>query len=97
MQPNLHPEYNLVIFHDTSANHSFLIRSTYQSNQTMKWTDGKEYPVCYLDTSSESHPFYTGKQSLVKSEGRIAKFNSRFGFAKAQKNAEDKGEKELEK
>lgn len=93
MQPNLHPEYNLVIFHDTSANHSFLIRSTYQSNQTMKWTDGKEYPVCYLDTSSESHPFYTGKQSLVKSEGRIAKFNSRFGFAKAQKNAEEKGEK----
>ena len=93
MQPNLHPEYNLVIFHDTSANHSFLIRSTYQSNQTMKWTDGKEYPVCYLDTSSESHPFYTGKQSLVKSEGRIAKFNSPFGFAKAQKNAEEKGEK----
>ncbi len=83
MQANIHPDYDYVIFHDTSANHSFLIRSTYKSDQTMQWHDGKHYPVCYLDTSSESHPFYTGKQSLVKSEGRIAKFNHRFGFTKS--------------
>ena len=78
MKQGIHPEYNQVIFHDASADTSFLIRSTYKTNQTMKWTDGKEYPVCYLDISSASHPFYTGKQVQAKSDGRVAKFNQRF-------------------
>ena len=67
-----------MIFHDTAANKSFRIRSTFKSKQTMTWEDGKEYPVCYLDVSSASHPFYTGKQVQAKSDGRVAKFNQRF-------------------
>lgn len=78
MQKSIHPEYDYVIFHDTSANKSFRIRSTFKSNQTMKWEDGNEYPVCYLDVSSVTHPFYTGKQSQAQSGGRIAKFNEKF-------------------
>ncbi len=78
MKNNIHPDYRHVIFHDTAANHSFLIRSTYKTEQKMKWEDGKEYPVCYLDISSESHPFYTGQQQTHKAQGRVAKFNSRF-------------------
>jgi large subunit ribosomal protein L31 len=32
-----------------------------------------------LDTSSESHPFYTGKQKLVDTAGRVEKFRQKFG------------------
>jgi large subunit ribosomal protein L31 len=32
-----------------------------------------------LDISSASHPFYTGKQKVAQSDGRVAKFNKRFG------------------
>ncbi|RJG47957.1 type B 50S ribosomal protein L31 [Motilimonas pumila] len=91
MQPNIHPDYQLVIFHDTSANQSFLIRSTYQTKARMKWEDGNEYPVCYLDTSSASHPFYTGKQQINKAQGQVAKFNSRFKISsKDRANSEAK-------
>ena len=85
MKAGIHPEYNEVIFHDTSANKSFMIRSTYKSSQTMKWHDGKDYPVCYLDTSSASHPFYTGKQTQTKSDGRVAKFNQKFKMTSSKK------------
>ena len=78
MKEGIHPEYDYVIFHDTSANKSFLIRSTFKSKETMKWEDGNEYPVCYLDVSSETHPFYTGKQAQARSDGRVAKFNKKF-------------------
>lgn len=88
MQPNIHPDYHMVIFHDTSANQSFLIRSTYQTTQRMKWQDGKEYPVCYLDTSSASHPFYTGKQQINKAQGQVAKFNSRFKISSQKSDKE---------
>jgi large subunit ribosomal protein L31 len=85
MKEGIHPEYNHVIFHDTSGNKSFLIRSTYQSKQTMKWEDGKDYPVCYLDVSSATHPFYTGKQTQAKSDGRVAKFNEKFKVTSSKK------------
>ena len=85
MKEGIHPEYNPVIFHDTSGNTSFLIRSTYKSTQTMKWHDGKDYPVCYLDVSSATHPFYTGKQTQAKSDGRVAKFNEKFKISSSKK------------
>ncbi|WP_028448614.1 MULTISPECIES: type B 50S ribosomal protein L31 [Chitinibacter] len=80
MKPEIHPEYKEVIFYDASADFKFLTRSTMhvKSAETMTWTDGKEYPVYRLDVSSESHPFYTGKQKIVDTAGRIEKFNSKF-------------------
>ena len=43
--------------------------------------DGETYPLIDVEISSESHPFYTGKQRIMDSAGRIEKFNSRFkGF-----------------
>jgi large subunit ribosomal protein L31 len=86
MKEGIHPEYDHVIFHDTSGNKSFLIRSTYKSKQTMKWHDGKDYPVCYLDVSSATHPFYTGKQTQAKSDGRVAKFNQKFKISSSKKD-----------
>ena len=43
--------------------------------------DGKTYPVIDVEISSASHPFYTGKQRIMDSAGRVEKFNSRYkGF-----------------
>ncbi len=75
-----HPEYHPVIFLDTAANHSFLTRSTIDTKgrETMKWTDGNEYPVVKVEVSSESHSFYTGKQKIMDTAGRVEKFKRRY-------------------
>ena len=78
MKPDIHPEYRYVLFHDTSADAYFLIGSTVKTAETREY-EGKTYPYVSLDVSSESHPFYTGKQQTTKSDGRVAKFNKRFG------------------
>ena len=44
----------------------------------MLWHDGRKYPVFMLDTSSASHPVYTGKQREHNTEGRASKFNQRY-------------------
>jgi large subunit ribosomal protein L31 len=61
-----------------SNGHSFLSRSTAYSKETVTWEDGKEYPVIKLEISNTSHPFYTGKNVLVDTAGRIDKFNKRY-------------------
>jgi large subunit ribosomal protein L31 len=57
----------------------FLVPSTLKTDETKEWEDGKTYPYCVLDISSASHPFYTGKQKLVDTGGRVDKFRKRFG------------------
>jgi len=79
MQKNIHPDYDYVVFKDTSCNRTFRIRSTCKSDQTITWDDGNTYPLINLDISSASHPVYTGEKRQAKSEGRVAQFNKRFG------------------
>ncbi|MCE3026462.1 MULTISPECIES: type B 50S ribosomal protein L31 [Salinicola] len=79
MKDGIHPQYRTVIFHDTSVDKYFKIGSTMSSDETIEWEDGNTYPVVRLDISSASHPFYTGKQREVGSEGRAAQFQRRFG------------------
>ena len=74
MKKDIHPEYRNVIFKDVSTDFAILTRSTVQTSETMKWEDGKEYPLYKVDISSASHPFYTGKQKIIDTEGRIEKF-----------------------
>ena len=80
MKQGIHPEYKTVIFLDTSANHGFLTRSAVDTKgrETMKGEDGKTYPVVKLEVSSESHPYYTGKQKIVDTAGRVEKFKRRY-------------------
>lgn len=79
MKPNIHPDnYRTVLFYDSSVNEGWLIRSCAPTNKTMKWQDGVEYPVFMLDTSSGSHPIYTGKQREHNKEGRASQFNQRY-------------------
>ena len=78
MKKDIHPEYKDVIFWDTSSDFKFLSRSTSIPKETIKWTDGKEYPVIKVEISSESHPHYTGKHKVMDTAGRIEKFKRRY-------------------
>jgi large subunit ribosomal protein L31 len=79
MKQNLHPEsYRLVVFRDMSNGTSFLTRSASNSRETIKWEDGNEYPLIKLEISNTSHPFFTGKNVLVDTAGRIDKFKKRY-------------------
>ena len=79
MKENTHPDYNFVVFKDAASDFAYLTRSTKKSDKTIKWEDGKEYPVIDVEISSASHPFYTGKVKLMDTEGRIEKFRKRYG------------------
>ena len=89
MKKGIHPEYREVIFLDAAVNFSFLTRSTVKSNETMKWEDGKEYPVIRLDISSASHPFFTGKMKMLDATGRVDRFNKKYGNYRKGTKAED--------
>ncbi len=80
MKSEIHPEYAPVVFRDLASGATFLTRSTVSSDKTID-LDGETYPVIDVEISSESHPFYTGKQRIMDSAGRVEKFNQRFkGF-----------------
>ena len=82
MKSGIHPEYQPVVFRDLSSGDTFLTRSTVTSDKTIE-LDGVTYPVIDVEISSASHPFYTGKQRIMDSAGRVEKFNQRFkGFSK---------------
>lgn len=79
MKKGIHPEgYRFVVFKDMSNGHTFLGRSTARSSELIQFEDGNEYPVIKLDISNTSHPFYTGKNVLVDTAGRIDKFKKRY-------------------
>ena len=80
MKTDIHPEYTAVVFRDLASGETFLTRSTVTSDKTIE-LDGETYPVIDVEISSASHPFYTGKQRIMDSAGRVEKFNSRYaGF-----------------
>jgi len=92
MKKNAHPKYQEVLFVDSSTGHKFVTRSTLQPTQTAKH-EGKEYPVYPLSVSSYSHPFFTGSNKFVDSEGRVDKFKKRYTAAQQSKQ----GNKDKEK
>lgn len=78
MKAEIHPEgYRVVAFKDMSNDVVFLCRSAVQSKETIE-VNGETYPVYKMEISNTSHPFYTGKQKLVDTAGRVDKFNSRY-------------------
>jgi large subunit ribosomal protein L31 len=78
MKQGIHPEYRPVVFQDASADFAFLTRSTIKTSDTIEWEDGKTYPLVKLEISSASHPFFTGKQKLVDTAGRVEKFKRKY-------------------
>ncbi|QJD77215.1 type B 50S ribosomal protein L31 [Spirosoma rhododendri] len=78
MKKGIHPDYREVVFHDLSSDYKFLTRSTVQTRDTIEF-EGKTYPLVKLEVSSQSHPFYTGKNVLLDTAGRVDKFRKRYG------------------
>jgi len=78
MKAGIHPEYREVVFQDTSSDFAILTRSTIESKDTIKWEDGKEYPLVKIEVSSASHPFYTGQHKVLDSGGRVDRFKRRY-------------------
>jgi len=79
MKKDLHPKnYRLVVFKDMSNDYAFLTKSCIDSRESVKWEDGNEYPLIKLEISNTSHPFFTGKNMLVDTAGRIDKFKKRY-------------------
>ncbi len=81
MKQGIHPEYRQVVFMDTTTGFKFMSGSTTTSNETVEWEDGKEYPLIRMEVTSDSHPFYTGRQKFAQADGRIDSFNKKYGLA----------------
>lgn len=84
MKKNTHPDYQDVLFIDSSNGARFICGSTVKSNKK-EVVDGVEYPVVYISVSSASHPFYTGSKGLIDTEGRVQKFMNRYKKAEEQR------------
>jgi large subunit ribosomal protein L31 len=86
MKKNLHPtDYRPVVFSDDIAGFAFLTQSTAQTSDTIKWEDGNEYPLVKVHISSASHPFFTGEEKIIDTEGRVDRFKNRAAAAVARK------------
>jgi large subunit ribosomal protein L31 len=79
MKQGIHPaSYRFVVFKDMSNGISFLSKSTANTRETIQWEDGKDYPLVKLEISNTSHPFFTGKNVLMDTAGRIDKFKKKY-------------------
>jgi len=86
MKSSIHPQdYRYVVFSDEVAGFAFLTKSTAPTNETIKWEDGNEYPLVKVHISSASHPFFTGEEKIIDTEGRVDRFKNRFAAAEARK------------
>jgi large subunit ribosomal protein L31 len=83
MKKGIHPEnYREVVFKDIGTEQTWITRSTVNTEKTITLEDGKEYPLYTLEISSASHPFFTGQQRFVDSEGRVEKFQKKYARKK---------------
>lgn len=86
MKSSIHPQsYRPVVFSDDIAGFAFLTQSTAQTTETIKWEDGNEYPLVKVHISSASHPFFTGEEKIIDTEGRVDRFKAKFAAAEARK------------
>ncbi|OZC55349.1 MULTISPECIES: type B 50S ribosomal protein L31 [Nocardiaceae] len=79
MKAGIHPDYHPVVFQDAGTGTKFLTRSTITSTREVEWEDGNTYPLVIVDVTSESHPFWTGAARIMDTQGRVEKFEKRYG------------------
>lgn len=77
MKSDIHPNYREVVFQDLTSGFTFLTRSTADTQEMIDY-EGQQYPLIKVEISSQSHPFYTGKQTLNATAGQVDKFNRRY-------------------
>ena len=83
MKENTHPDFREVVFKDVSTQFYIITKSTVKSKNSIE-LNGKTYPLVTFDVSSSSHPFYTGQQRLVDTEGRAEKFRKKYKKSASQ-------------
>ncbi|MDT7836678.1 type B 50S ribosomal protein L31 [Aquabacterium sp. OR-4] len=88
MKDGIHPNYRDVCFVDLTNGFKFVTRSVVQSKETIKMDDGRDLPLVKLETTSETHPFYTGTQKSIDTlGGRVEKFRNKFARVGITKKA----------
>jgi len=88
MKNSIHPtDYRPVVFSDDVAGFAFLTQSTAQTKETVKWEDGNTYPLVKVHISSASHPFFTGEEKIIDTEGRVDRFKAKSAAAEARRAA----------
>ena len=88
MKSSIHPTtYRPVVFSDDQAGFAFLTQSTAQTDDTIKWEDGKTYPLVKVHISSASHPYFTGEEKIIDTEGRVDRFAARMKAAEDRRAA----------
>ena len=86
MKSSIHPQdYRPVVFSDDQAGFAFLTQSTAQTTDTIVWEDGNTYPLVKVHISSASHPFFTGEEKIIDTEGRVDRFKARAAAAEARR------------
>jgi large subunit ribosomal protein L31 len=86
MKDGIHPNYRDVCFQDLSNGFKFVTRSCLQTKETIKLEDGRELPLMKLESTSETHPFYTGTQKSIDNlGGRVDKFRTKFAHLSKKK------------
>ncbi len=86
MKKGIHPNYRFVVFKDVATGKMFLTRSTVETQETIVWEDGKEYPLYKMEVSAYSHPFFTGQVRYVDTAGRIEKFKKKYAARYGQQS-----------
>ncbi|MFT6396194.1 MAG: large subunit ribosomal protein L31 [Bradymonadia bacterium] len=76
MKNEIHPEYHPVVFVD--GEHEILSQSTITSGKTRD-IDGVKHYVLDVAISSATHPFWTGTQRMSDIDGRVDRFNKKYG------------------
>lgn len=88
MKKGIHPTtYRPVVFADEQAKFAFLTQSTASTSETIQWEDGNTYPLIKMHISSASHPFFTGEEKIIDTEGRVDRFKARSEAASKRKQA----------
>ncbi|MGD6817013.1 type B 50S ribosomal protein L31 [Metabacillus sp. 84] len=80
MKPNIHPNYQKVVYMDVNSGFKFLSGSTKGSSETVEWEDGNIYPLIKMETTADTHPFYTGRQKFADKGGRAERFRKKYNM-----------------
>jgi len=92
MKKEGHPDYQDVLFVDSSTGTKFVCGSTLKPKEKEVF-QGKEYPVYRVPISSASHPFFTGSKQFVDAEGRVDKFRKRYAKKEEQQQPKEEEKK----
>lgn len=78
MKTNIPPTYREVVFRDRSADLVLRTGSTITTEKTIE-LDGAIYPLVDVEISSSSHPLWSGRERVIDTEGRVQRFQRRYG------------------